>query len=154
MKKKLFIIIIIIFIFCILIINFFLMQKRISNFNEKNFTDLAIEIKDNTLSQTGLTILFIENIDYAKLKYDYKYEYTTKYKIEKKIGKYWIELEKAKKSTNESIAYHSTNGKFELNINWKNEYGTLKPGNYRIILEIINVESHKAEYISTKFYIK
>ena len=150
MKRKLFLIVSIVIILFV-IFSFIDIKKRISTFDEKSFTnkDLIMEIKNNTLSKTGATILYIETFENP----DFKYEYTPKYKIEKKIGKYWIELKHKKNWGDETIAYQSTNGKFELEVNWKNKYGTLKAGNYRIISEVINLETHKAENIFTEFCI-
>lgn len=103
-----------------------------------NIEGIDINIKDNTLSNRGATIIITDQN---------KNNYNTKYRIDKLINNKWYEL-KTKKNTCEEIVYTlDENNTLELKLDWKEKYGNLSKGTYRIVKEVNN------DFISIKFII-
>lgn len=154
-KRVIFAILLLIVIICLY---FFQMKNRISNIDDNLLIsdDLTMEIKEGTLSNTGAVIKFTENLENWESKYGYttKYGFTLWYKIEKKCGDYWIELIKRNMHAVDTIYYTTTNGRLELEFNWKKLYGKLNKGEYRFVMKVDILGTLESKYMYTEFEIK
>lgn len=111
-------------------------------------SDVSLTIKDETLTNTSATLILKNNSDK-------KVEYGEDYKIEiKKSGEWhkinvdqWFDLPATEVDVGESK---------EINLNWKDVYGKLKKGTYRIVkdIEYYGEESFKSINIAVEFIIK
>lgn len=110
---------------------------------------VSLSIKENTLSKTGATLILKNNSDVDV-------EYGNPYKIEiKKDGK-WHKINVELNFTLPAFELKSKETK-ELELNWKNGYGKLAPGDYRIIKSIdIQKEDGTFDtfYVSAEFTIE
>ena len=103
--------------------------------------NISIVIKEDTLTNTSATIIITDlsgnQNTYGEWFRIDKKEYG-KWKEVKKIGEAWFVL----------IGYMvDENYQLELEQNWKDIYGKLEPGKYRLVKEVNN------EYISVEFKI-
>ena len=90
--------------------------------------DVTMSIKDGTLTDTGTTIILTNNSD-KLLHYDATYE------IEIKQNGEWHKIN-VELFFNEPLWDVKENKSKEIELNWKNEYGKLATGEYRIIKEV------------------
>lgn len=117
--------------------NFVIVTSNVSN-DIKEIEGIDIQIKNNTLSNKGVTIIITDQNNN---------NYNTKYRIDKLINNKWYEL-KSKKNTCEEIVYTlDENNTLELKLDWKDKYGILSKGKYRIVKEVNN------DFISVEFVI-
>lgn len=119
-----------------------------ANINEINGTDLEVimQLKENTLSNTGLTIILKNqsNIDI---------QYGNPYSIEKYQNGYWKTVELINDMAFTLPAYElKTNESKEININWEYGYGKLPSGKYRIVKNFNYEENEK--YVSFIKYLE
>lgn len=105
-------------------------QDYYENLKEQTIDKVSMAIKEDTLSKTGVTIVIT---DENKVKYSFVRD---NYKLEKNIfGNFWIELPlKSDGYIIEPLGGHGANGITEMKIDWKERYGELKKGKYRIIM--------------------
>ena len=110
--------------------------------NEYTLEGVTMNIKENTLTKSGATIIITDN---NKTKYTYE-EY---YKLEKRIDHIWYELKpKSDVIFNEMGYLVDDNNELEMNIDWSKTYGNLTSGKYRIIKRIYDGEY---KYFSVEF---
>ena len=110
--------------------------------NEYTLKNVTMNIKENTLTKGGATIIITDN---NKIKYTYE-EY---YKLEKRIDHIWYELKPRGDVLFDEMGYLvDDNNELEMNIDWSKTYGNLTSGKYRIIKRIYDGE-HK--YFSVEF---
>ena len=99
-----------------------------------NFTDntnIVMTIKEGTLTKTSATII-MQSKDKSK-----KYTTGAWFAIEKKENGVWKELPVSSLVSWIEIAYISNDeGIIEMGVNWKDIYGELEPGQYRIVKEL------------------
>ena len=113
--------------------------------NEK----VSLTIKEGSLSSTKATLI-LENNSTEDLGYSDSYEIEIKkdndwYKINVDIG------------FNEPLYIIEPNQSQELDINWENGYGSLTPGEYRIIKDVMlmdNDDTYEDFYIAAEFTIE
>ena len=103
-------------------------------------------IKDGTLTKTSATVI-IED------KNEEKYNYSSWFRIDKKENEGWKEVNVIdEKYAFTDIAYlPDENGKVEMNTNWKNLYGKLEKGEYRLVKEVYDNGNN---YIYVEFTIE
>ena len=110
--------------------------------NEYTIKNVTMNIKDNTLTKSGATIIITDN---NKVKYTYA-EY---YKLEKRIDHIWYELEPRGDAVFDEMGYLvDDNNELEMNIDWSKTYGNLTSGKYRIVKRIYDGEY---KYFSVEF---
>lgn len=110
--------------------------------------DISLTIKEGTLTNTQATLI-LENNSTEDLGYSDSYEIEIKrdndwYKINVDIG------------FNEPLYIVEPNQSQELDINWENGYGSLTPGEYRIIKDVMlmnNDDTYEDFYIAAEFTI-
>lgn len=111
--------------------------------------DVTLSIKDGTLTKTGATLILKNNSNVDV-------EYGNPYEIEIKQDGFWYKI-------NVQLYFNSPayglkpNESEQIELNWKNSYGKLPSGEYRII-KSIDVEKEDGTfdsfYISAEFTIK
>lgn len=110
--------------------------------NEYTLEGVTMNIKENTLTKSGATIIITDN---NKTKYTYE-EY---YKLEKRIDHIWYELKPNSDVIFNEMGYLvDDNNELEMNIDWSKTYGNLTSGKYRIIKRIYDGEY---KYFSVEF---
>ena len=110
--------------------------------NEYTLKNVTMNIKENTLTKSGATIIITDN---NKVKYIYE-EY---YKLEKRIDHIWYELKPSGDVLFNEMGYLvDDNNELEMNIDWSKTYGNLTSGKYRIIKRIYDGEY---KYFSVEF---
>ena len=110
--------------------------------NEYTIKNVTMNIKDNTLTKSGATIIITDN---NKVKYTYE-EY---YKLEKRIDHIWYELKPRGDAVFDEMGYLvDDNNELEMNIDWSKTYGNLTSGKYRIVKRIYDGEY---KYFSVEF---
>lgn len=111
--------------------------------------NVSLTIKEGTLTSTKATLI-LENNSTEDLGYSDSYEIEIKkdndwYKINVDIG------------FNEPLYIVESNQSQELDINWGNGYGSLTPGEYRIIKDVMlmnNDDTYEDFYIAAEFTIE
>ena len=113
---------------------------------------VRMDIVDGTLSKGSAKVRIT---DYTNKKYTYGSDF----RIDKKVGNKWQELELKNPLLTNSMAYYPDhNGHLEFDINWSYAYGNLTPGRYRIVkYALIRTEgcdpTCKHHYFSVEFDI-
>ena len=146
-KQKILFISLSIFFIIILIVTFIIINinrheelKIISM--ENNFKNLSMSVKENSLTNTEVTIIFTS---------DDEFEYATSsgdnFIVSKFKDNKWNELTPIKGNWNstEMINYNPPTKKIEENINWREKYGELKKGKYKLEREIL-IDGNKGNY--------
>lgn len=139
-KKKKTLIILLIIISIIMLI-FYLNHLKYQNKQPKELENITIEIKEGTLTKTGATIIIT---DFNKKKNIYSEEY----RIDQKINQKWKELEGNEVWFDLIGHLVNENHQLERELNWKDRYGELKPGEYRIVTPV------NSDYIAIEFVIE
>lgn len=118
-----------------------------SDIEISNNVDVSLSIKEETLDNTGVTLILKNNSD-KLLRYDEVYE---------------IEIKKEDKWHKINVELYFTlplwgvepNSEEELELNWENGYGKLASGEYRLIKKVyFEDEEEEAFYISAEFTIE
>ena len=120
---------------------------EVSNIVTSN-ENVSLTIKEGALTSTKATLI-LENNSTEDLGYSDSYEIEIKkdnawYKINVVIG------------FNEPFYIVESNQSQELEINWENGYGSLTPGEYRIIKDVMlmdNDDTYEDFYIAAEFTI-
>lgn len=113
---------------------------------------VRMDIVDGTLTKASAKVRIT---DYT----NNKYIYGSDFRIDKKVGNKWQELEIKNRLVFNAMAYHpDTNGHLEFDINWSYAYGNLTSGRYRIVkYALIRTEgcdpTCKHHYFSVEFDI-
>ena len=109
---------------------------------EPSSQKVSLSIKNNTLTNNGTTIILANNTDEDAT-------YGSFYALEIKEDGNWHQINVSVLSND--IAYTLKAGETkEIEINWKNEYGSLAKGEYRIIKDI---SFAKADGTYDDFYV-
>ena len=66
-------------------------------------------------------------------------QYTDDYVIEKKENDVWVKLQEKNAESINTAVKKTNNEIIEIRINWKNRYGDLESGAYRIVKNINNI---------------
>jgi uncharacterized cupredoxin-like copper-binding protein len=117
-----------------------------------NFPGVNMTVKEGTFSSTGLTVVF-EN------KSDKQCIYGEYFLLEKKIGESWYQVSVIIDGNFgfDSIGYNLAPGESkEWEVDWKWLYGTLEPGEYRIIKDILDFRGtgdFDTYYLAAEFVI-
>ena len=110
--------------------------------NEYTLKNVSMNIKENTLTKSGATIIITDD---NKTKYTYE-EY---YKLEKRIDHIWYELKSRGDAVFNEMGYLvDDNNELEMDIDWSKTYGNLTSGKYRIVKRIYDGEY---KYFSVEF---
>ena len=109
--------------------------------NSKNIENVQIEIEENTITSSGLTIIITD-------KNEEPYGWGENYGIEEKVNGEWKKL-KANIDFNSKAYILDENHQMRQNINWVNSYGKLQKGIYRI-----EKEADGNIFYSNEFIIK
>ena len=108
--------------------------------------NVKIDIVDGTLTRDGAEIIITDN------NTD-KYGYGTDFKLQKKENNNWVDLEYLPNTSFTDIAYKLNNNTLKLNVNFKEHYGTLKDGIYRLSKPVYSNRT-KYDIYSNEFEIK
>ena len=138
MKIKNFFLIVVFIIIIVLSINKIKKDEVVMPHNAEGITFI---IKKGTLSNVGATVIITDLTEKSN-------EYSEWYKIEQKKKGKWINMKRKSGWLDAKVYYINDDNKFEQEINWENEYGKLKSGQYRLVKKINNY------YITTDFYIR
>lgn len=109
--------------------------EETSYFEVNELDGVNMMVIDETVSPTGLTLLF-EN------ETDTEFTYGEEYLLEMLIEDEWYEVPAPSDEdfAFESIGYLLTeNDSEELDVDWEWLFGTLEPGEYRIVKEVLDV---------------
>ena len=101
--------------------------------------DVTMTIKDGTLTNSGATLVLINNSDKS-------FQYGNPYEIEIKKEGEWHKINVELNFTMPAFQLSARENK-EIEINWENGYGKLAKGTYRII-KGINYEYEEGKYKS------
>lgn len=152
MKKM----IIFVFLLTIIIMVFgigFLYLNKENNLKISKIEGVTLEIKEETLSSTGATIIIT---DVTKQKH----LYGERFKIQKLVNGKWKNLKvKNNKVVFPTVGYYvDDNNKLELKQNWEELYGDLPNGKYRLIKHLLVLSDNLLEkeelHFATEFSIK
>lgn len=145
MKVKYFILILLLFSIFIYIKMYFL-NKDNNKEDIKEMKEISIEIKENTLTSDGLTLIITDENRLVE-------GYDVAFIIEKKEVENWKELEPITNNIVWTTKKYvlDENNQVEIKQNWKRIYGSLSKGEYKLIKYItINKEQYS---ISLEFEI-
>ncbi len=121
-----------------------------SNTEITSTSDVTLSIKEDTLTNTGVTLLLKNNSDKD-------YSYGNPFGIEKSQDGKWYKLETINDIAFTLPAYGLKSGESkELSLYWKDMYGELKSGTYRIVKSIsyqYEEGKYKTFYIAVEFKI-
>ena len=112
---------------------------------------LSMSVKEGTVTKNGAVFLITDENEVPWI-----YGMSVRFSIEKKENNQWTQLNYLSDSEGwEEKLLFPLKGKktYEWEINWKNYYGTLKRGEYRIKKDISNYE-HGEKYLYAEFEIK
>ena len=119
-----------------------------------NVEGLTLDIKENTVSESGLTIII-------KNETQDEYTFGSSYCVEKQIDGKWYEVPHIIENAGWNAVGYSVgeNGirEMELEKRWEWLYGKLSPGNYRIIKDCIYSRSpgdYDEYYIAANFTLE
>lgn len=123
------------------------LNKKPKKEDFQSIDKVSMKIKEVTLTNTSATVV-IRDLNKVKCQFG------EEFKIETKKNDKWEEL----KMINEPywiLAVYSVgnNNELELNQNWKEIYGTLSPGKYRLI-KSVHISTSKNNVITVEFEIK
>ena len=108
--------------------------------------NVTIEIVEDTLTRDSADIIITDNNEE-------KFVYGTDFKVQKKDGDEWFDLEYLPNTAFNSIAYQMNGNTLELSINFKQYYGSLENGIYKLSKTIYSNEE-RYEIYSNEFEIK
>lgn len=107
-------------------------QQTITNNNFSDEDEIFIQVNESTLSNNSATVV-IQNKNKNLI------QYTDDYIIEKKENYDWIKLQQKNAEPTSTVVKKTNNEIIEIKINWKNRYGDLEKGTYRIVKNINNI---------------
>lgn len=141
-KNVLKFIIIVLIVFSIIVLNELYMKKS------GRTGAPYIVIKDGTLTNTSVTIIITDNIS--------SHTYGEWFRIDEKVNGKWEEVSRLIDNDNWHLIGYTIdkNGKIELDEDWSNLYGELKPGKYRIVKSYITKNSNIKNYVYMEFAIE
>lgn len=110
----------------------------------RSINNVSIKIKEGTLSKAGATLIITD-------KNDFPYGYGEDYKLERLENENWVSVKATKSYNINSIAHLvDENNQVTLELNWKERYGNLKDGKYRVGIEV----GEANDFVYTEFEIK
>lgn len=112
---------------------------------DRSIDNVSLQIKEGTLTREGVTIIIAD-------KNDYPYVYSENYTLEKLENGEWKTLEPTTLDSRDLGHKANNDGIVEMDINWKQGYGELEDGKYRISKQVI--EGNPDTVISAEFEIK
>ena len=125
-------------------------EKKESNTKITSDGDVTLSIKEDSLTNTGATLLLKNNSDKT-------YSYGNPFWIEKEQNGKWYKLETIEETAFTLPAYEIKSGEVkELNLDWKDIYGKLTSGTYRIVKSIsyqYEKDNYKTLDIAVEFNI-
>lgn len=107
-------------------------QSIVINNNFSKEDEIFIQIDQSTLSNNSATVI-VEN------KKKNLIQYTDDYIIEKKENYDWIKMQQKNIESTSTVVKKTNNEIIEIKVNWKNRYGDLEKGTYRIVKNINNI---------------
>ncbi len=96
--------------------------------NNRTLEKVKVEVVEESVTRTGATVIIIDNND---VNFSWNKEV---YKIEQKQDNNWSEVTPNKNGFDITIGYNrDENNQFKFELNWKQDYGSLQNGIYRIV---------------------
>lgn len=119
---------------------------------EPSLDNVTMTIKEGALSSIGATLVITDNNESPFAYYKW-------FRIDKKENGEWIELEKKDKNYTFSpgATMPASPRTFEMIVKWSDLYGSLEPGDYRIVKNVIDVNNDSNDnnlYFSCEFTIE
>ena len=109
-------------------------------YEQQSLNNISINIKD--ITPTSATIVIKDTNESS-------YTYSEWYEIEKEVDSKWEKLEENNDMVFNDKGYKvDGNNTIEFDMNWEDYYGSLEPGNYRLIKRVDN------NYLYTYFTIE
>lgn len=113
---------------------------------KRSVEKVSLQIQDGTLTKEGATIVITDRNEYT-------YSYGEDYTIKKLENGEWSSLKQIKGYNINDIAHLTDeNGQVVMEFNWKDRYGELENGKYRLLMEINSGDPDTTIY--TDFEIK
>lgn len=107
-------------------------HQTVINNNFSKEEEIFIQVNQSTLSNNSATVI-IQNNNKNMI------QYTDDYIIEKKENDVWVKLQEKNAESINTAVKKTNNEIIEIRINWKNRYGDLESGAYRIVKNINNI---------------
>jgi len=107
-------------------------HQTVINNNFSKEEEIFIQVNQSTLSNNSATVI-IQNNNKNMI------QYTDDYVIEKKENDVWVKLQEKNAESINTAVKKTNNEIIEIRINWKNRYGDLESGAYRIVKNINNI---------------
>ncbi len=107
-------------------------HQTVINNNFSKEEEIFIQVNQSTLSNNSATVI-IQNNNKNMI------QYTDDYVIEKKENDVWVKLQEKNAESINTAVKKANNEIIEIRINWKNRYGDLESGAYRIVKNINNI---------------
>lgn len=125
-----------------------LTSEQINEMVEKRSMDkVSVAIKDGTLTKEGATIVITDNNDFP-------YSYGEDYNLQKLENGEWKDVQQIGPYNINDIACEVKEDRTaEMQLNWKNIYGELEAGHYKLNLAVSQNDSSNAT-VSTEFDIE
>lgn len=125
-----------------------LTTEQINEMVEKRSMDkVSLAIKDGTLTKEGATIVITDNNDFP-------YSYGEDYNLQKLENGEWKDVQQIGPYNINDIACEVKEDRTaEMKLNWKNIYGELEAGHYKLNLAVSQNDSSNAT-VSTEFDIE
>ena len=123
-----------------------------SDYVDRNLDNVTMTIEEGSLSSKGATLVITDNNESPFAYYEW-------FRIDKKENGEWTELEKKDKNyTFPSTATMPVSPRtFEMIVKWSDLYGSLEPGDYRIVKNVVDVNNDSDDnklYFSCEFTIE
>ena len=116
---------------------------------EPSLDNVTMTIKEGSLSSSGATVIITD-------KNKSPFAYYKWFRIEKKENGKWIELEVTNKdytfTTGATLLKQP--GNVEMDANWSDLYGSLEPGDYRIVKNVVDFDTDDKLYFACEFTIE
>ena len=108
--------------------------------------NVTIKILEDTLTKDGVDIIITDTNEN-------KFAYGTDFKIQKKKGNEWVYLEYLPNTTFTDIAYQMNGNTLKLSVDFKQYYGSLENGIYKLS-KIVYSNGERFDIYSNEFVIK
>lgn len=115
--------------------------KTLENILELFQNSKVASVKEDSLSNTGVTLVFQNSTD------AYAYEFDNAYGLQQYVGGVWCDLEQIRDVAITTEAHFVLPGQsVEHTVDWEKRYGCLEPGKYRICKRVDNIEHDGEDY--------
>lgn len=109
-------------------------EERVENMNSMQEKEAVVNIKEESLSNTGLVLVVKNETD------DCAFEFGNAYSLEMLVDGNWIDVKQLQDVPITAIAHMVLPGEsIEHAVNWERRYGSLPTGDYRLVKRVERV---------------